>query len=1288
VADIVGTAFVTVRAITSGVKGDIRRGIDKGVKDSEAGNKRAGERIGRQLGDGIQVGLNKKMGQVGQSMAAGLNKQSDRTGRIVGERIGRRIGQEVSLQVRRVPIAPFLLTGLAPILAGGLKLIAAFVGSAISFLQPLGPAFTAATVSAGAGITTLGQAGLTMLLAWKAEGPVLDAFKERLKGIREEFFEVGKAVQGVLFTPLANSIERLTTNLLPLLRTGLVQTGRVLAGISVDFARLSGDPIFKAQFASILANNNVVLANLGKALVSVTSAATTLVAAGGPLLAFFSNYVRITASGWADTLRLAQETGRLTGFFERAQVTLQQLGRIGENVRIALSNTFRSAARESEHLWGRFEILTEKWRAFTESVRGQRVMDRFFAEASSVTSEVAGLFGDMFTMIGRGLVSSSAGLISFIRGIRFEVLPVVADMARSFAGLAPVITKTVVSIAQFFAQLAQTGVLSTFLSTISAVINVFDTLLSLPVVGWVTGAALSFLAMGKAINILTLGSFTRALAPLGGLLGGLAGRAATAATSIGFVGRAATGAKVALTGLGLSLGGVLGIALTGVTLALGFLAGKHAEAEAAAADQARIEQELAATLDTVTGSATRATREFIANELVSSGAAEAAKEYGIALQTVTEAASGDEAAMATVNERLVQLTDGAIQGSETWRVYGAGLEAAGVSTRDFAEALVQARAGNTAALEELLAGTDSAINSAHLLDEVNAQLGPGYDILTGQIAGTSGALSDAQDAMITAAEAAGPANERILSFNEAMATLNDTASSTDERLEAVKSALDALNPSATSVEETTGRLNEIIRNNSDALKDSQGHWLDVGNAIDVSTGKINTATEGGNALFQMLTEQSDAAIANAIAIRDKAEADGTLATSGKAILAPLTQARQAFIDQAHAAGASKEAAAAAWDTYAQAPELVSTLIQAEGIEDATTGVKDFSGLLAELDATQAIAEILGNDTDLATKLVANRGNLAAFDKILAEAGLRADDADARAKVAKVMDLLANLDAQNPTPKASLDPRILERERSRIVANLNRLHAMKPTPQVRAEISEFEAKKRRVDSQIAALNAARPTPRVRAEDQEFQGKAAAVQSKLRVIDSTAVTADINAQANTGAAEGALNYAARTRYSLILAQIRVTGRATGTTIAEGGILHPGGRLTTAASGLLARRQPMIARASSGPGILWAEPETENESYIPHSKRKRPRATDILAKTAKIFGYGLYQMAEGGMTNQTSSTGSTRVSTSSPSTWGDTYNINIDGPEVAFRAQELADAIEVRRRRERAVRARIPR
>ena len=57
---------------------------------------------------------------------------------------------------------------------------------------------------------------------------------------------------------------------------------------------------------------------------------------------------------------------------------------------------------------------------------------------------------------------------------------------------------------------------------------------------------------------------------------------------------------------------------------------------------------------------------------------------------------------------------------------------------------------------------------------------------------------------------------------------------------------------------------------------------------------------------------------------------------------------------------------------------------------------------------------------------------------------------------------------------------------------------------------------------------------------------------------------------------------------------------------------------ASGGVEKRQAMVAKGGSN--ILWAENETEGESYIPHNPAKRKRSTQILRYTAEKFGLQL--------------------------------------------------------------------
>lgn len=67
----------------------------------------------------------------------------------------------------------------------------------------------------------------------------------------------------------------------------------------------------------------------------------------------------------------------------------------------------------------------------------------------------------------------------------------------------------------------------------------------------------------------------------------------------------------------------------------------------------------------------------------------------------------------------------------------------------------------------------------------------------------------------------------------------------------------------------------------------------------------------------------------------------------------------------------------------------------------------------------------------------------------------------------------------------------------------------------------------------------------------------------------------------------------------------------------------------------RENHIAQIARGGAVrVWAEPETEGETYIPHALSKRARSTAILAETASRFGYqlvptGAAAYADGGTT-----------------------------------------------------------
>lgn len=93
-------------------------------------------------------------------------------------------------------------------------------------------------------------------------------------------------------------------------------------------------------------------------------------------------------------------------------------------------------------------------------------------------------------------------------------------------------------------------------------------------------------------------------------------------------------------GLTLSMGAV-GVALVAAVAIYGAFSKKNAEAKQRADD-------LRATLDDQTGAITGNTRAYVANQLAQSGLAQKAKDLGLSLSTVTDAALGNDAALSSL----------------------------------------------------------------------------------------------------------------------------------------------------------------------------------------------------------------------------------------------------------------------------------------------------------------------------------------------------------------------------------------------------------------------------------------------------------------------------------------------------------------------------------------------------------------------------------------------------------------------------------------------------------------
>lgn len=187
---------------------------------------------------------------------------------------------------------------------------------------------------------------------------------------------------------------------------------------------------------------------------------------------------------------------------------------------------------------------------------------------------------------------------------------------------------------------------------------------------------------------------------------------AAAAAGGGFKGMSAAvgGVKGAASGLLGVLGGPWGAAFTGATMLLGLWAQQQADSNA------RV-QALSDSLDKQTGAVTENSRAFLAKQMAENGAFDTARELGLSLDTVTDAALGNAEAMKVVTDTFdayansVSLVDPSYKNLiYTLQEYAKETEAAKVRSEQTKEAL----GGTSVAADDARVSIEGTGNAAKL----------------------------------------------------------------------------------------------------------------------------------------------------------------------------------------------------------------------------------------------------------------------------------------------------------------------------------------------------------------------------------------------------------------------------------------------------------------------------------------------------------------------------------------------------------------------------------------------
>lgn len=211
------------------------------------------------------------------------------------------------------------------------------------------------------------------------------------------FKDLRFAVQEALLPPLQKAITK-ALPLLDVIQKGLVGTGKVIGGFTLDLADLMTQPAFKRDMGDIMASNNRALTDFGKAAIPLIDILRRVADVAGPvLLEPFAKWTRQVAEAANASDRLSKS--RIRDFLERARDTAVKLAGIIGNVVGGLYNLGRAARPTGDTMLDDLAEAAKEFNKWTADPANQARIKAFFdntlplmRELGDLLNRVVGLF--------------------------------------------------------------------------------------------------------------------------------------------------------------------------------------------------------------------------------------------------------------------------------------------------------------------------------------------------------------------------------------------------------------------------------------------------------------------------------------------------------------------------------------------------------------------------------------------------------------------------------------------------------------------------------------------------------------------------------------------------------------------------------------------------------------------------------------------------------------------------------------------------------------------------------
>lgn len=986
---------------------------------TEAGS-RIGQRLGRAIGDNLDtsnVGVQLRA-RIERDAEPGLLAAA----RTVGSRFGNALG--TALSATSIGRMGFLVAGVAGLVSEGTQLAAALEPGlqAIGLFPAALSVATASITTFAVAFRGMGTAfdavseGKPEKIAQAMEKltPAAQKVVREFEKLLPQLTGVRKAVQQAFFAPLVGDLTNLGEALLGPVQRGMSAAGAAAGRLTSGLAEVFAETRSAIAIEEIFNSAATAFDRMGGPLMALTQGMLEFTRATLPAFDQLVASLGSATARFGNFLSAAAASGQAMVWVNEAITTISQLGRIslsagrlvrtifsaanevGGNYLLTLNNAliatrqFLAVGEGRTALVSIFEGIHEVVRALAEPLRAAVVaIGQVSRVAGDVSQALSGGLAAAIRGIGQAVTNAGPGLTRFAEAVGGalsdlgDVLPSIgSSLGRLLAAAAPL-----VSVFGVVANVAA-SLLSVFSSLPGPVLTVIAAFASLRALGVpdvlaqirdrAAGSTSVFSSMTSSVGRMTdvyranMASLTAAriqqqvannamsagiptVNRFSAAVGTLADRARAAGTAVG--GPLLRGAQ----GLIGALGGGIGIAITAASVLIGLWASEQQKADQAVAEHNQRVRQLGSTLDKVTGSITNATRAQAQQTFSSADLADSARNLGLSIDRVADAATGSETAQRRMLDQIRNSARGALQASGDWDTLEASARNLGVSSEDILNAML----GNEAAFKRVSKAADE--NGARI-DAITGSYGqaiPDQIALGNAINRTATDLKRQGDAIREANAQMTPAQRLAESLATAMGTLADNSSSAADKARALDTALRLLNGGTLEVADAQKAAADAVASGNAQIQaiaekykiagrtaadlgistgELAARQADLKKALFDSSGQIDFTSERARGLYDVAKQLRQATLDQTAAVIDNAQkTGGDMGAAYKRAADMMKASREQIVQWATAAGFGATDAAKLADAMGLIPENVRVAVEMQNLPAIVSQLGEIRG---------------------------------------------------------------------------------------------------------------------------------------------------------------------------------------------------------------------------------------------------------------------------------------------------------------------------------------------------------